>query len=302
MLRIAVPNKGSLAQEAAEMLRKAGYRQRRDDRELVLVDHDNKCEFFYLRPRDVATYVGAGTVDVGITGRDLLLDSKTAAVEHLPLGFAGSTFRVAAPVGVMSSLQDLAGKRIATAYPRLLKHYLANQGITPAAIVQLDGAVESAVQLGIADAIADVVDTGSTLKAAGLEIVGEPILRSEAVLITAPTASIGEDVPAGDSRISAAAGHEASPKAVARLASRLTGVITAREWVLMDYVVPEDKLEVAVAITPGLESPTISPLHEDGWVAVRVMAKRATMNKTMDELHDAGAKGIVVSAILAARF
>lgn len=286
MLRIAVPNKGSLAQETAEMLRKAGYRQRRDDRELVLVDHDNKCEFFYLRPRDVATYVGAGTVDVGITGRDLLVDSKSAAVEHLPLGFAGSTFRVAAPIGEILRINDLAGKRIATAYPRLLRHYLAAHHIVPAAIVQLDGAVESAVQLGIADAIADVVDTGSTLKAAGLEIVGDPILVSEAVLITAPS--------------SVANPH--TIKGIERLASRLTGVITAREWVLMDYVVPEQHLDAAVTITPGLESPTLSPLHEDGWVAVRVMAKRATMNKTMDELHDVGARGIVVSAILAARF
>jgi len=310
MLRIAVPNKGSLAQEAAEMLRKAGYRQRRDDRELVLVDHDNNCEFFYLRPRDVATYVGAGTVDVGITGRDLLLDSKTTAVEQLPLGFAGSTFRVAAPIGAIASLSELAGKRIATSYPRLLRHYLSAHDITPAAIVQLDGAVESAVRLGIADAIADVVDTGSTLKAAGLEIIGDPILVSEAVLITAPSTAHASDNLTFEAGVDSVVeqGTECPTvettiaKGIARLASRLTGVITAREWVLMDYVVPQQHLEAAVAITPGLESPTISPLHEEGWVAVRVMAKRATMNKTMDELHDVGAKGTVVSAILAARF
>jgi len=264
------------------MLRQAGYRQRRDTRELVLVDHDNDAEFFYLRPRDVATYVGAGTVDVGITGRDLLLDSDSIAVEQLPLGFARSTFRFAAPIGTMSKIEELAGKRIATSYPKLLGDYLAAKGITPAAIVQLDGAVESSVQLGVADAIADVVETGTTLRAAGLEVFGDPIVQSEAVLI--------------------ATAHPEHPKKIDRLASRLAGVITAREWVLMDYVVPTEHLEAAVAITPGLESPTISPLHEAGWVAVRVMAKKATMNRTMDELHDAGARGIVASALLAARF
>jgi len=282
MLRIAVPNKGSLAEAAAEMLRQGGYRQRRDGRELVLTDHDNQVEFFYLRPRDVATYVGAGTVDVGITGRDLLLDSESEAVEHLPLGFAKSTFRFAAPVGAMSKIEDLADKRIATSYPKLVKQYLDAHGIIPKAIVQLDGAVESSVKLGVADAIADVVETGTTLKAAGLETFGEPIMQSEAVLINSPTADL--------------------TNGIRRLAQRLIGVITAREWVLMDYVVRNENLEAAVAITPGIESPTISPLHEPGWVAVRVMARRANMNHTMDELHDAGARGIVVSAILAARF
>ena len=287
MLRIAVPNKGSLAESAAEMLRQSGYRQRRDGRELVLVDHDNNVEFFYLRPRDVATYVGAGTVDVGITGRDLLLDSKSPAVEHLPLGFAKSTFRFAAPKGTITKIEDLTGKRIATSYPRLLKHYLESRNIHPAAIVQLEGAVESSVKLGVADAIADVVETGTTLRAAGLETFGEPILESEAVLITAP---VSQDKQTG------------LPNGVARLASRLVGVITAREWVLLDYVIPENALEKAVAITPGLESPTLSPLQEPGWVAVRVMAKRATMNRTMDELHDIGARGIVATTIQAARF
>ncbi|MDR2704099.1 MAG: ATP phosphoribosyltransferase [Cellulomonadaceae bacterium] len=282
MLRVAVPNKGSLAESAAEMLRQSGYRQRRDGRELVLVDHDNLVEFFYLRPRDVATYVGAGTVDVGITGRDLLLDSESEAVEHLPLGFAKSNFRFAAPIGEMTKIEDLAGKRVATSYPRLVKQYLQEHNIVPKAIVQLDGAVESSVKLGVADAIADVVETGTTLRAAGLETFGAPIIQSEAVLITAPHADLSNGI--------------------SKLARRLIGVITAREWVLMDYLVSSDALEAAVAITPGLESPTISPLHDPGWVAVRVMARIATMNHTMDELHEVGARGIVATAIQAARF
>ena len=269
------------------MLVESGYRSRRDSRELVLTDPENNVELFYLRPRDVATYVGAGTVDVGITGRDLLADSKSAAVEELPLGFARSTFRFAAPVGTMSDISQLEGKRIATSYPHLVKTFLADAGVEPAAIVRLDGAVESSVQLGVADAIADVVETGSTLKAAGLEVFGPPILQSEAILVRSPN-------------LTDQAGERAD--GLATLARRLVGVITAREWLLMDYLVPTESLPAVVKLTPGLESPTISPLMEPGWSAVRVMVRKGALNRTMDDLYDAGARGIVVSNVLAARF
>ncbi len=281
MLRIAVPNKGSLSEPAAEMLREAGYRQRRDSRELVLPDPDNDVEFFFLRPRDIAVYVGAGTVDVGITGRDLLLDSQSAAVEHLPLGFGGSTFRWAAPVGLMSDVSHVAGKRVATSYPGLVSTYLAERDVVPAGIVRLDGAVETATRLGVADVIADVVETGTTLKAAGLEIFGEPILRSEAVLVR----RAGEEEPVG----------------LNVLARRLKGVLTAREYVLMDYDVPLSLVEQAVAITPGLESPTVSPLHNREWAAVRAMVRRSETNRVMDALYDIGARAILVTTIHASR-
>jgi ATP phosphoribosyltransferase len=294
MLRIAVPNKGSLSEGAIQMLVESGYRSRRDSRELVLTDPENNVELFYLRPRDVATYVGAGTVDVGITGRDLLADSKSAAIEELPLGFAKSTFRFAAPIGTatglpsgMSDITQLNGKRIATSYPHLVKSYLAEAGVEPAAIVRLDGAVESSVQLGVADAIADVVETGSTLKAAGLEVFGPPILKSEAILVRSP--KLPDD--GGERAIG-----------LATLVRRLGGVITAREWLLMDYLVPNEALPIVVKLTPGLESPTISPLMEPGWSAVRVMVRKGALNRTMDDLYDAGARGIVVSNVLAARF
>jgi len=287
MLRIAVPNKGALSESAIQMLTESGYRGRRDSRELVLTDPENNVEMFYLRPRDVATYVGAGTVDVGITGRDLLADSKSTAVEALPLGFAKSTFRFAAPVGTMSEISQLNSKRIATSYPHLVKNYLAEAGVEPAAIVRLDGAVESSVKLGVADAIADVVETGSTLKAAGLEVFGPPILQSEAILVKSPN-------------LTDEANEQAS--GIATLIRRLVGVITAREWVLMDYLVPNEALPSVVALTPGLESPTISPLMEAGWSAVRVMVRKGALNRTMDDLYDAGARGIVVSNVLAARF
>ncbi len=247
MLRIAVPNKGSLS---------------------------------FLRPRDIAVYVGQGTVHAGITGRDLLLDSGVEAVEHLPLGFARSTFRFAAPMGTMSSLADIAGKRIATSYDVLVRSYLAAQGVS-AQTVHLDGAVESSVQLGVADLIADVVETGTTLRAAGLEVFAEPLLVSEAVLVTTEQY---RDEPA-----------------LATLVRRLEGVLRARSYVLIDYDVRMNDLHLATAITPGLESPTVSPLQNPDWVAVRAMAPRGDVNRVMDELYEVGARAIIVSSLLACR-
>ncbi|MCU1431088.1 MAG: phosphoribosyltransferase [Actinotalea sp.] len=281
MLRIAVPNKGSLSEPAAEMLREAGYRQRRDTRELVLPDPDNDVEFFFLRPRDIAVYVGEGTVDVGITGRDLLLDSGSTATEHLPLGFARSTFRFAAPTGQMTDVAQISGHRVATSYPVLVQACLAERGVQPAAVVRLDGAVETAVRLGVADVIADVVETGTTLRAAGLEIFGEPILRSEAVLVRRSDGS--------------------EPEGLDVLTRRLQGVLTAQQYVLMDYDVPLALVDRAVAITPGLESPTVSPLHNREWAAVRAMVRRDETNRVMDALYEAGARAILVTSIHACR-
>jgi ATP phosphoribosyltransferase len=280
VLRIAVPNKGSLSEPAVDMLREAGYRQRRDPRELVLPDPDNDAEFFFLRPRDVAVYVGLGTVDVGITGRDLLIDSGSSATEHLPLGFARSTFRFASTAGRLHDVAEVAGLRVATSYPVLVEAYLREQGVEATAIVRLDGAVESAIRLGVADVIADVVETGSTLRAAGLEVFGEPILRSEAVIVRGPG-----PVPAG----------------LDVFTRRIRGVITAHEYVLMDYDVPISAVERAVRITPGLESPTVSPLHDKQWCAVRAMVPRAHTNRVMDELYEAGARAIIVTSIHASR-
>lgn len=278
MLKIAVPNKGSLSETAAEMLDEAGYHGRRDGRELIVVDERNQVEFFFLRPRDIATYVGSGAIDVGITGRDLLLDSGSAATEVQELDFAHSTFRFAAPVGTFTSVVELAGLRIASSYTGLVARHLDLLGIE-AKLVHLDGAVESAVRLGVADAVADVVETGSTLRAQGLEILGEPILRSQAVLIAARPDVAG----------------------LARLQRRLEGVLAARRYVIVDYDVPKEQLAGAVAVAPGIESPTVSPLHDDNWVAVRVMVPRTDTNAVMDALYDAGARAILVTQLHAAR-
>ena len=280
MLRVAVPNKGQLSEPARLMLREAGYPAAHDARELVVQDPDNDVEFFFLRPRDIATYVGAGQLDIGITGLDLLLDSGSSASVILELGFGPSTFRFAAPIGQASSLADLHNKRIATAYPGLLAVKLVELNL-PAHIVKLDGAVENAVRLGVADAVADVVATGTTLRQAGLAVVGEPILTSEAILIQRA---------------------DAAPRtAVETFTRRLQGVIVARSYVLVDYDIRVEQVEQACDITPGIESPTVSPLHDKGWVAVRAMVPRKDIHRVMDDLYDIGARGILVTDIHACR-
>ena len=287
MLRVAVPNKGVLSEPAAEILAECGYRQRRSTKDLAVYDPDSDTEFFYLRPRDIAVYVAAGTLDVGITGRDMLLETAPAdgegpaAVEVMPLGFGRSSFRFAAPVeSGIDTVAQLAGKRIATAYPCLLQRFLDDSGIK-AAVVSLDGAVETACRLGVADAVCDVVETGTTLRAAGLRVIGEPVLRSEAVLVRREG---GEEIPA-----------------VAQLRRRLRGVLVARQYVLLDYDCPNELLDRATAITPGLEGPTVSPLQTPGWSAVRAMVAQSETNRVMDELWDLGARAILVTDIHACR-
>jgi len=278
MLRVAIPNKGILSETAVTMLKEAGYATRRDTKELHVIDAENDIEFFYLRPRDIATYVGSGSLDVGLTGLDLLLDSRSPAQTVEDLRFGDSTFRFAGPAGVFSSLADLEGKRVATAYVNLVEDFLAKEGIS-VQLVQLDGAVETAVRLGVADAVADVVSTGNTLRQAGLEIFGPILLKSTAHLISAP----------GKSDLAAT------------LLRRLRGVVVAREYVIFDYDCPAHLVEQASLITPGIESPTVSPLRDKDWVAVRALVKSTDTNATMDELYELGARAILVSAIHAAR-
>jgi ATP phosphoribosyltransferase len=287
VLRVAVPNKGVLSEPAAAMLAESGYRQRRSTKDLAVYDPDSDTEFFYLRPRDIAVYVAAGTLDVGITGRDMLLETTpsdgagAAAVEVMQLGFGRSSFRFAAPVdSPIDGLERLEGTRIATAYPGLLERYLDEAGIK-AGVVKLDGAVETACRLGVADAVCDVVETGTTLRAAGLRIIGEPVLTSEAILVRRAGA---EEIPA-----------------VAQLRRRLRGVLVARQYVMLDYDCPNEILAQATAITPGLEGPTVSPLQTEGWSAVRAMVQQSDTNRVMDELWELGARAILVTSIHACR-
>jgi len=284
MMKIALPNKGSLAESSAEILREAGYKQRSDFRDLVLFDNENGIEFYYLRPRDIALYVGNGELDAGITGLDLLIDSKANAEVVLALGFGKSEFRLATLKGRNWNYKDLANKRIATAYPGLVENFLQQESIN-AKVIRLDGAVETSIKLGVADAIADVVSSGNTLRQAGLETFGESILQSEAVLIR---------------RTDGKADQEETTE-LDTLLRRLQGVVIARQYVLLDYDIRKENLAKACELTPGLESPTISPLAKEDWVAVRAMVLRRETNKIMDELWTIGARGILVTDIQACR-
>ncbi|MDQ0938239.1 ATP phosphoribosyltransferase [Streptomyces turgidiscabies] len=284
MLRIAVPNKGSLSGPASAMLHEAGYQQRRESKELRIVDPENEVEFFYLRPRDIAIYVSSGRLDIGITGRDLLIDSGANAEEILPLGFARSTFRFAGKPGTAAGIEDLAGMTVATSYEGIVAKHLADHGVD-ASVVHLDGAVETAIELGVAEVIADVVETGTSLRNAGLEVFGEPITKSEAIVIR---------------RVGAEAEESAESK-VQQFLRRLQGVLVARTYVMMDYDCRVEQLERAVALTPGLESPTVSPLHNEGWVAVRAMVPSKEAQRIMDDLYDLGARAILTTAIHACR-
>jgi ATP phosphoribosyltransferase len=281
MLRVAVPNKGALASAASEMLGEAGYRRRHDQRDLTVLDPTNEVEFFFLRPKDIAVYVGSGELDLGITGRDLSLDSGAPVRERLALGFGGSTFRYAAPVAAgFTSVADLDGKRVATSYARLAREDLARHGVR-AEVIRLDGAVEISVQLGVADAVADVVDSGRTLRQHNLAVFGEPVLVSEAVLIE---------------------GSEAADSAAkAQLAARLQGVVFAQHYMMLDYDCPKSLLDKAVEVTPGLESPTVSPLADPDWVAVRAMVQRKDVNQIMDELAALGTKAVLALDIRSCR-
>ncbi|EHY87810.1 ATP phosphoribosyltransferase [Saccharomonospora azurea] len=280
MLRVAVPNKGALAGPASEMLAEAGYRQRHEQRDLTVPDPANDVEFFFLRPKDIPIYVGSGELDLGITGRDLALDSGAPVDETLSLGFGGSTFRYAAPAGREWSVVDLQGKRLATSYPRLVRDDLARHGVE-AEVIRLDGAVEISIQLGVADVIADVVGSGRTLRQHNLVAFGDPICVSEAVLVHRRDG-------------------EKSPK-IAQLTARLQGVVFAQQYMMLDYNCPRDLLDKATAITPGLESPTVSPLAHTDWVAVRAMVPRKRVNAIMDELAAVGARAVLASDIRASR-
>ncbi|MFA5257171.1 MAG: ATP phosphoribosyltransferase [Opitutales bacterium] len=276
MLKVAIPNKGALSDGAVEILATAGYRCRRYGRELSILDREHDCEFLYLRPRDIAVYAANGVIDAGITGRDLAQDSQSDVVEVLPLGFGRSRFCYAAPVGSGMTPEKMGGLRVATSYPNIVISDLAKRGVE-ANIVKLDGAVEISIQLGVADAIADVVDSGRTLMEAGLEILGEPVMRSEAVLVAAP--------------------DKADNPALRVLVRRMEGILVAREYCLLEYVAPKTRLEEACRITPGVKSPTLSPLHDPDWMAVAAMVKRKELNKVIDRLSDLGAHGIIAHDI-----
>lgn len=282
MLRIAIPNKGALSGSAQEMLKEAGYRSRSDKKDLTVIDQNNNVEFFFLRPKDIAIYVGNGQLDLGITGRDLAIESGAPVRERLSLGFGASKFRYAGRTKDQWSVEKLEGKRIASAYPNLTRKDLAQRGIS-AEVIRLDGAVEISIQLGVADCIADIVESGRTLRAHGLAPFGEPLCESEAVLIERETQD------------------DTLERAKDTLTGRLQGVVYAKKYLMLDYDCPLEVLDQAMELTPGLQSPTVSPLSREGWVAVRAMVPKTGINSLMDALHEIGARAILASELRSCR-
>ncbi len=281
MIKIAIPNKGALSEKSVALIKEAGYKCKRGGRELVVRDVANNIEFFYLRPRDIALYVSSGIVDLGITGRDLAIDSKAEFNELLSLNFGNSRFFYATPKDSGLTPDKFEGKRIATSYPTIVEKDMAERGIN-ASVVKLDGAVEISIELGVADAIADVVESGRTLVEAGLATVGDPIMFSEAILVSREEKILENP-------------------AVATFIKRLDGIILARKYVMVEYDAPQSVLAAVIALTPGIESPTVAPLAEEGWVAVKAMVKKKGINELLDALYDAGAKGVIVSDIKTCR-
>lgn len=282
MLKIAVPNKGRLSEDAIQLLKDAGYNcSKSSSNELSVRDTDNDIEFFFIRPKDIPAYVTSGVLDIGITGRDLAIDNGKPFAELMTLEFGKAHFCFAAPNESELLPEKLSGKRIATSYPGLVQKYLDEKGIQ-AALVVLNGAVEISIRLGVADVIADVVQSGRTLKANGLKVIGEPLVVSEAVVL----AKEGVDMKNAEVKI---------------FCERLRGIITARKYMILEYDILKTSLEDACRITPGIESPTISPLNKEEWLAVKAMVPTDKVNLIMDQLKEIGAKGIIASKITACR-
>lgn len=281
LIKLAVPNKGSLSEHALQVLKEAGYKGRGANKALNIVDEPNGVEFFFLRPKDIAIYVAQGHLDLGITGRDLAADSRAQVEEVLDLGFGSSTFRFAAKQGEQWAVEDLAGKRIATSYPHLVEDYLAQRGITPSQVIRLDGAVEISIKLGVADVIADVVSTGATLRQQGLASFGEPIISSVAVVVKRQGMQLDD--------------------AHVKVLNRIEGILNAHNYLMIDYNVCRDNLDAVLALTPGITGPTVSPLSRENWVAVRAMVPRATANQVMDQLAELGTEGTIATELRIAR-
>lgn len=281
MIKVALPNKGQLFEPTMEMLAACGYRVSKSLRSLSTLDAENGVEFYFLRPGDIPMYVAGGILDAGITGMDFVEEKGVKPAKLLDLNFGASKLCAAVPnESGIQALKDIGALRIATSFPRIVGDYF---GTKPGdmSLVELEGAVEISIKLGIADAIVDIVETGTTLKQAGLKIIGEPLFRSNAALYAHPGREVQDEV--------------------AVLKNRLEGRLIAMEYVMVEYDAPKDALEKSCAVTPGIESPTVTPLQKSGWYSVKAMVKKRESQKIMDALSKLGCKGILLTSINSAR-
>lgn len=279
MIKVAVPNKGALFEPTIELLNSCGYRVTRAGSALCSLDPENDVEFYFLRPGDIPIYISNGILDCGITGKDFVAEKGVMHAQLLDLNYGHSKLRAAVPAdSPVQTLDEFSGLRIATSLPGIVRSFFAPRELE---IVELEGAVEIAVQLGIAEAVVDVVDTGTTLRQAGLRIVGEPLFASNAALFANPDL-------------------EEHPQ-VTTLKHRIEGKIVAVDYMMVEYDTPGNILQRACEITPGLESPTITQLQREGWYSVKAMVKRRDAHRIMDDLSRLGCRGILLTTIESAR-
>ncbi len=279
MIKIALPNKGQLCDPTLEILTDCGYRVNRSARSLSALDLENGIEFYFLRPGDIPLYISNGILDAGVTGRDFVAEKELQPSWLLDLHFGQSKMCAAVPQeSPVQSLAEVAALKIATSFPNITRSYFKGKSLQ---IVDLEGAVEISIKLGIAEAIVDVVETGSTLRQAGLRIVGEPLFHSVAALYAHPGRETAEEVLI--------------------LKSRLEGKLVAHQHKMVEYDCPATILDAACAITPGIESPTIMPLQKQGWFSVKSMIQKREAHKIMDDLSRLGCKGILLSSVESAR-
>ena len=288
MLRVAVPNKGVLSEPAAEMLAESGYRQRRSTKDLAVYDPENDTEFFYLRPRDIAVYVAAGTLDVGITGRDMLLETAPADGEGTPRSrscrWASAARRSASPRPVESGIE-----RGRPARRQADRHRL------PGAAAALPGRARHQGRRGQARRRGrDRLPARRGRRGLRRRRDRDDAARGRAAHHRRPGAA-----PARRSWSAGRAPRRSRPSP--SCAAGCAGVLVARQYVMLDYDCPNELLEQATAITPGLEGPTVSPLQTPGWSAVRAMVRQTETNRVMDELWELGARAILVTSIHASR-
>jgi ATP phosphoribosyltransferase len=279
VIKVALPNKGQLFEPAMDILAACGYRVSKSLRSLSTLDADNGIEFYFLRPGDIPMYVAEGILDAGITGMDFVAEKLVKPTKLLDLGFGASKLCIAVPAeSPWSSMQDLGKRnaRIATSFPNIVR-----QNGYQGPLVELEGAVEISIKLGIADAIVDIVETGTTLKQAGLKIIGEPLFRSNAALYAHPGREVQDEI--------------------LTLKKRIEGKLVALEYMMVEYDAPRSVVDAACAITPGIEAPTVTPLSKPDWYAVKAMVKRRESQKIMDELSKLGCKGILLTSIDSAR-
>ncbi|MEI8213038.1 MAG: ATP phosphoribosyltransferase [Planctomycetota bacterium] len=276
LLRIGVPSKGRLSELATDLLHQAGLTFRRQERALFARVGGIPADITFLRTDDIPTLCAEGAIDLGITGSDLVDEAEVQVETRMKLGVGRCKLAICVPTsGGIEKPADLAGKRIATSFPRTTVRFL-NQHHAPVHLVNLNGSVEIMISLGVADAIVDLVETGSTLAANQLRIL-EIIGQYETVLIQSPNC---RDIATAD-----------------RIVRRLEGVVIARDFSLLEYNIPRSKLAAAEAITPGFTSPTVNSLEDPDWCAVRAMVKRSDVISIMERLEQLGALAILEFSI-----